>query len=126
LAEAISKKSYRHFFYFITGSIINTIKKNWKHKTFIIMTGTIGIFIGLSFLIFAPTGFFIFMGVGLFIQGMAFNFILTNYMTLLQSSVPSDKVGRIVSLDHSLSFAIMPIGSLIGGPLAVLLGITNM
>lgn len=110
----------------ITGSIINTIKKNWKHKAFIIMTGTIGIFIGYSFLIFASTGFFIFMGIGLFIQGMAFNFILTNYMTLLQSSVPSDKVGRIVSLDHSLSFAIMPIGSLIGGPLAVLIGITNL
>ncbi|MFX1554024.1 MAG: MFS transporter [Promethearchaeota archaeon] len=110
----------------ITGSIINTIKKNWKHKTFIIMTGTIGIFIGYSFLIFTPRGFFILLGVGLFIQGIAFNFILTNYMTLLQSSVPSDKVGRIVSLDHSLSYAIMPIGSILGGPLAVLLGITNL
>ena len=54
------------------------------------------------------------------------NFILNNYMTILQSCVPSNKVGRIISLDHSLSFIIMPIGSLIGGPLAVLIGITNL
>ncbi|MFX0002693.1 MAG: MFS transporter [Promethearchaeota archaeon] len=110
----------------IIGSIINTIKKNWKHKTFIIMFGTITIFIGYSFLIFTPSGFFIFLGLGLFIQGMAMNFILNNYMTLLQSCVPFDKVGRIVSIDQSLSFIIMPIGSLIGGPLVFLIGITNL
>ncbi|MFX0036073.1 MAG: MFS transporter [Candidatus Hermodarchaeota archaeon] len=110
----------------ITGSIINTIKKNWKHKVFLIMFGTIMIFIGYSFLIFTPTGFFILLGIGLFIQGIAMNFILNNYMTILQSCVPSDKVGRIISLDHSLSFVIMPIGSLIGGPLALLIGITNL
>lgn len=110
----------------ITGGIINTFKKNWKHKTFIIMFGTILIFIGYSFLIIAPKGYFIVIGIGLFIQGMSFNFIIVNYATLLQSSVPSDKVGRIVSLDHSLTFAIMPIGSLIAGPLAVLIGITNL
>ena len=84
----------------ITGSIINTIKKNWKHKTFIIMFGSITVFIGYSFLIFTPTGLFILLGVGMFIQGISFNFILTNYMTILQSSTSSDKVGRIISLDH--------------------------
>jgi DHA3 family macrolide efflux protein-like MFS transporter len=110
----------------IIGSIINTFKKSWKHKAFIIMFGTIVMFIGYSFLIIAPTGFFLLMGIGLFIQGMAFNFVITNYATLLQGSVPSDKVGRIVSLDHSLTFAIMPIASLIGGPLAVLIGIYNL
>lgn len=110
----------------IIGSIINTIKKNWKHKTFIIMFGTTTIFIGYSFLIFTPSGLFILLGVGLFIQGIAMNFILNNYMTLLQSCVSFDKVGRIVSLDQSLSFIIMPIGSLIGGPLVFLIGITNL
>ncbi|MFX1504441.1 MAG: MFS transporter [Promethearchaeota archaeon] len=110
----------------ITGGIINAFKKNWKRKTFIIMFGTIMIFIGYSFLIIAPTGSFIVMGIGLFIQGISFNFIIVNYSTLLQSSVPSDKVGRIVSLDHSLTFAIIPIGSLIAGPLALLIGIINL
>jgi DHA3 family macrolide efflux protein-like MFS transporter len=110
----------------ITGGVINTFKKNWKHKTFIMMFGTIMIFIGYSFLIIAPIGYFIVMGIGLFIQGISFNFIIVNYSTLLQSSVPSDKVGRIVSLDHSLTFLIMPIGSLLAGPLAVLLGISTL
>ena len=47
-------------------------------------------------------------------------------MTILQSSTSSDKVGRIVSLDHSLTYAVIPIASLIGGPLAVLIGIANL
>ncbi|MFW9999061.1 MAG: MFS transporter [Candidatus Hodarchaeota archaeon] len=110
----------------ITGGIINSFKKEYWHKTFIMMFGTLMIFLGYSFLIIAPIGHFIVMGIGLFIQGMSFNFIIVNYATLLQSSVPSDKVGRIVSLDHSLTFAIMPIGSFLSGPLAVLLGIKNL
>ncbi|MFX0105869.1 MAG: MFS transporter, partial [Candidatus Hodarchaeota archaeon] len=110
----------------IIGGIINAFKKNWKQKTFIIMFGTIMVFIGYSFLIIAPKGYFIVIGIGLFIQGMSFNFIIVNYATLLQSSVPSDKVGRIISLDHSLTFIAMPIGSFISGPLAVLIGINNL
>jgi len=63
------------------------------------------------------------MGIGLFISGISFNFILINYMTILQSAVPKDKVGRITSLDHSITFAIMPLGSLTAGILAELIGI---
>jgi len=110
----------------IIGSTINTFKKSWKHKTLVIMIGSITVFIGYSFLIIAPFRFFLLMGLGLFIQGISFNFIIINYMTILQSAVSPDKVGRIVSLDHSLTFIIMPIGSIVSGMLTNLIGITNV
>jgi len=110
----------------IIGSFMNAFKKEWKHKTSIIMIGSMTIFIGYSLLIITPYRFFIFIAIGLFIAGLSFNFILINYMTILQSSVPPDKVGRVVSLDHSITFAIMPLGSIIGGMLAELIGIKNL
>lgn len=110
----------------IVGSFINAFKKEWKHKTSIIMIGSMTIFIGYSLLIITPYRCFIFIAIGLFIAGLSFNFILINYMTILQSSVPPDKVGRVVSLDHSITFAIMPLGSIIGGLLAELIGIKNL
>ncbi len=110
----------------ILGGFINSLKKNWNHKTIIIMSSTIGIFIGYSFLLFAPYRFFIIMGIGLFIQGISFSFIINNYMTILQSSVTHDKVGRIVSIDHALTFAFMPLGSIISGILATIIGIYNL
>ncbi|MFX1355683.1 MAG: MFS transporter [Promethearchaeota archaeon] len=107
----------------IVGSFINSFKKEWKRKTLIIMIGSISIFGGYSFLVFSPYRFFIIVGIGLFISGLSFNFILINYMTILQIAVPKDKVGRIVSLDHSITFAIIPLGSLTGGFLAELINL---
>lgn len=107
----------------MAGSFINSFKKEWKRKTLIIMTGSISIFVGYLFLVFAPYRFFIFIGIGLFISGLSFNFILINYTTILQTAVPKDKVGRITSLDHSITFAIMPLGSLTAGTLAELIGL---
>lgn len=107
----------------IIGAFINTLKKNWIHKATIIMTGTTGIFIGYSFLTFSPYRSFVLMGIGLFIQGISFSLVINNYMTILQSAVPHDKVGRIVSIDQSLTYALIPLGSIISGILATTIGI---
>jgi len=56
---------------------------------------------------------------------LGFNLPIINslYQTFLQTAVPADKLGRVTSIDHTLSSAISPIGSLLSGPLALLLGI---
>ena len=41
----------------------------------------------------------------------------------MQTAVPADKLGRVTSIDHTFSSAISPIGSLLSGPLALILGI---
>lgn len=106
----------------ISAAILNSLKKQWKHKVNLIILGLIGIFISNFFIIFAPIGLFLLMGLGLFIQGFLMSPINTIYLTLLQTVVPKNKVGRIISIDHTLSMAINPIGTIIAGPLAEMIG----
>ncbi|GAG95995.1 unnamed protein product, partial [marine sediment metagenome] len=37
-----------------------------------------------------------------------------------------DKIGRVMSIDHTISMAIAPIGALLVGPLAGLMGVVNL
>ena len=56
---------------------------------------------------------------------MGFNLPIINslYQTFMQTTVPPDKLGRVTSIDFTLSSVISPIGALLSGPLALLLGI---
>ena len=44
----------------------------------------------------------------------------------MQTVIPHDKLGRVSSIDSTLSMLITPFGSLIVGPLALLLGVPNL
>lgn len=110
----------------IAGGVITTLKKNWKHKLTIYFSGlmiAMGIF---SVLGFAPTGSFLLMGLSASIIGLMLPISNTIYMTIIQTTVPPDKMGRVSSVDQSLSMAILPIGTIISGPLAVIFGIQNL
>ncbi|MHA2183286.1 MAG: MFS transporter [Promethearchaeota archaeon] len=110
----------------ITGSLITTIKKDFKHKIKINIIGASLFFVGQIFAILAPKGNFILMMIALFPGAVVFPITVSTYLAILQSSVPKDKVGRIMSIDHMISMAIAPIGALISGPLANLFGIVNL
>jgi len=60
------------------------------------------------------------------IANLAVGFFLpianTIYMTIIQTVVPHDKMGRVLSIDQSISTLISPFGALIAGPLADLIG----
>lgn len=110
----------------ILGGVITTLKKEWKHKLTVYFSGlmiAMGIF---SVLGFAPTGAFLLMGLSASIIGLMLPISNTIYMTIIQTTVPPDKMGRVSSVDQSLSMAILPIGTIISGPLAVIFGIQNL
>ncbi len=109
----------------IVGALAISIKKDWKRKILIIMGGSTISFIGYLFVSLAPTGLFLMMGIGEFIRGFTLSAGLPVYFTILQTAVPPDKQGRIFSIDATLSFAIVPLGMLIAGPFANLIGIVN-
>ncbi len=46
-----------------------------------------------------------------------------NYVNMLQATVPNELLGRVMSLDQVLSFAILPLSLAIGGPLVDHIGI---
>ncbi|MFW9987247.1 MAG: MFS transporter, partial [Candidatus Odinarchaeota archaeon] len=110
----------------ILGSLICSIKKNWKHKIEVNIIGGVLFFVFQIPAIIAPMGDFTFMMVFLFPAWVIFPITVSTYLSILQTVVSKDKIGRIMSVDHMISMAIAPIGALISGPLAELFGMVPL
>jgi DHA3 family macrolide efflux protein-like MFS transporter len=108
------------------GALITSVKKEWKHKIKINIIGVSMLFAGEFAFIFAPKGNFLFMIIGYFPGAIIFPITVALYLEILQTKVSKDKIGRIMSIDHMISMAIAPIGALIAGPLAELLGVVYL
>ncbi len=106
----------------VLGALLTSVKKEWKHKLFayfgslVVITGLLSVFA------FVPNGFFLMMGIATFVVGFLLPIGNTIYMTIIQTTVPHDKMGRVSSIDHSISAMIAPFGALIAGPLAEVMG----
>jgi DHA3 family macrolide efflux protein-like MFS transporter len=110
----------------ITGSVITSLKKTWKHKIKINIIGAVITFVCQIPAIFTPQGNYIVIMISMFPAWVLFPITVSTYLTILQTVVSKDKIGRIMSIDHMISMAIAPIGAIIAGPLALLLGIRTL
>ena len=110
----------------IIGALATSIKKKWPHKIRIIFVSTVIIMVGYLIIALAPKGLFFNIFIGGIIMGMTMPIINSLFQTFLQTVVPKDKLGRITSIDWALSNLLSPIGAIISGPLALILGITNL
>jgi len=110
----------------ILGSLITSLKKNWKNKIKINLIGEMIVFGAYILIIFAPYRAFFLMMIGGFLGAVTFPITVATYLTIFQLVVPSDKIGRVMSIDHMISMAIAPIGAIISGPAASLIGVTNL
>jgi DHA3 family macrolide efflux protein-like MFS transporter len=110
----------------IAGAVTTSIKKHWKNKMEWFF-GTVSILmVGYGMLAFAPYRLFSFIFLALFLIGISLPIINTIYQTILQTNIPHEKLGRVSSIDATFSMMISPIGSIIVGPLAVLLTVNGL
>jgi DHA3 family macrolide efflux protein-like MFS transporter len=108
----------------ISGALLTTIKKNWNNKIRVIFICIAIALVGYMILALAPKGLLLIVGgIGGFILGFNLPIINALYQTFVQTTVPADKIGRVTSIDHTLSMAISPLGTLLSGPIAVFIGI---
>ena len=110
----------------ITGAVITAIKKHWKNKMEWFFGTVLILMVGYGMLAFAPYRLFSFIFIALFLIGISLPIINTIYQTILQTNVPHEKLGRVSSIDSTFSMMISPIGSVIVGPLAVLLTVNGL
>ena len=110
----------------IFGGVITSVKKEWKRKITIYFSLMMIIMGLISVLGLAPTGFFLILWIVLAIVGFTLPIINTIYMTIIQTTVPPDKMGRVSSTIQSLSSSIAPIGTLAAGPLTIAIGMRNI
>lgn len=110
----------------LLGALITSIKKEWKHALFIYFGLEFILMMGISLIAITPFQLFLMMGiVGGFtiVTGPILN---TIYLTIMQRKVPAEKMGRISSLDWAISSAIVPIATIITGPLSEEIGTINL
>ena len=69
-----------------------------------------------------PTGNIPLLMVYSILTGLTEPIINSLYFTIVHLKVPHDKVGRVISIDTTLSFTAMPLGTLLAGPLANAIG----
>ncbi|MFX1316935.1 MAG: MFS transporter [Promethearchaeota archaeon] len=110
----------------IVGALITSLKKEWSNQIRTMFFGIIIAGIGYAIFAIAPTGAFYIISIGGIIMGVTLPIINSLYQTFIQTVVPKDKIGRITSIDHTLSMSISPVGTFISGPLAIFLGTGNL
>lgn len=110
----------------IVGGILASLKKEWKNKIKGILFGIFLIFFGILFMGLIPEGMFWLLAISSFIATLGSPLMHSLLMTMIQTSVPPEKMGRVFSNLSMTSSVIMPIGMLISGPLAQILGTGNL
>ena len=111
---------------FAAVAVIASSKKDWKNRVMVISTCISISVIGYVLSALSPTSNFILIGVGgMFRAGMV-PLINTNFLTIIQLQVPPEKQGKVMSIVVSLAWAVIPLGSLISGPIAEAIGIVPL
>jgi len=107
----------------ILGAVIASVKKKWDHKSRSIFIHMALGMVGLVIFAIAPKGFYIVISAGAILTGLTLPITGSLTATYYQTTVPLDKMGRVSSISSTISASILPIGTILSGPLAEILGI---
>ena len=88
----------------IIGSLITSVKKSRKHKIKLNIIGSSIFFLCQIPAILASQGNFILMMIVLFPAWVLFPITVSTYLSILQTVVSKDKIGRIMSIDVGMIF----------------------
>lgn len=110
----------------ILSGILVSIKKEWHNKIFIFIVGIIITITCMGLLGFVPTGQFWIMYIIGFIMFSTTPIISAISITLIQSKIPVEKMGRVLGNIRLLKTILIPISYLIVGPIAELISVGNL
>jgi len=108
----------------ILGALIPSFKKKWKNEMRVLFIGMVIINIGYLMYALAPIGFYPMIGLGAFIMGFIIPIVDIIVLTVVQTTIPHDKMGRVSSTLNTLMMVASPVGAILAGPLSEILGIS--
>jgi DHA3 family macrolide efflux protein-like MFS transporter len=110
----------------LIGAILVSVKKQWNHKMFVCFFGLLVASTGYLLYALAPIKAYAIMGLGMVLIGILLPVINTLLITIVQSIIPHDKMGRVSSIIQVISMVIAPVGAIISGPLGEVFGINYL
>ena len=110
----------------ILGSLVVSFKKQWKNKMRTLFLGILLINIGYLIYGLAPIRFYLLLGIGSFMMGLIMPIVNIIVLTVIQITVPLDKMGRVSSILNTLMMVASPLGAILAGPLSEILGVSNL
>ncbi|MBD3197627.1 MAG: MFS transporter [Candidatus Lokiarchaeota archaeon] len=108
------------------GSIIITLKKRWNKKVLLIVFGVLLGNFGYLIVAISPYQFYLMMIIGGVIYGLFLPIVNTMFLTLIQTKVPTDTQGRVISIAILISSGITPLSIIIAGPISKIIGISTL
>lgn len=110
-------------FSIVAGAIATSAKKEWKNKLNVFLLGIILIFIGIAIIALTPYQQFWVMFVGSLIGFFGVPILQTMLSTIIQFAIPPEAMGRVFSIIRLMTSIAMPLGIILSGPIADLIGI---
>lgn len=108
----------------IVGAIVPSIKKKWNNSIKTMIIGIVVLNLGYLMYAIAPIGFYPMMALGALLLGFVLPIINTIVLTIVQKTIPQNKMGRVFSILNTLSMVASPIGAIVSGPLSEIFGIS--
>ena len=108
----------------ILGALVPFFKKKWKNQIRVLFIGMVIINFGYLLYGLAPIGYYSIISIGAFIMGFIMPIVNIIVITVVQSTVPTDKMGRVSSILNILMMVATPIGAILSGPLSELWGVS--
>jgi len=108
----------------ILGALVPFFKKKWKNQIRVLFIGMVIINFGYLLYGLAPIGYYSIISIGAFIMGFIMPIVNIIVITVVQSTVPPDKMGRVSSILNILMMVATPIGAILSGPLSELWGVS--
>jgi DHA3 family macrolide efflux protein-like MFS transporter len=110
----------------LVGGLLMIVRSGFKRKMRATMLFILVCFVGYVLVAFTPLGWFWFMGACFFLMSFAVAPANVLLSTILQTIVPAQMQGRVRSVLMSLSMAASPLGMMMSGVLAAVVGTANL
>ena len=107
----------------VAGAVLASVKSEWKNKVLVFITGIIFVYFGVIIMGIAPDKQFWVMAIGGLVGFFGVPILNAMLMTIIQLAIPPEKMGRVSSIIIVLSSIAAPVGILLSGPIALLIGI---
>jgi DHA3 family macrolide efflux protein-like MFS transporter len=110
----------------LAGGLLMSVFRGFRNRMVAIVLSIYVVFAGCVLIALTPTGLFWFMALSCLITSICLPIANVSTQTIVQSVIPLKMQGRVGSVIGAIASAATPVGMIIAGPIAALVGTANL